>query len=426
MGRPKKIALAFKIRPKYAQRLQDGGKIMNVSSKRRLFLSITLLGGMVAVAIFYWYSFLKDREETDNAYVMADYATISPRIPGTIEKIFVENDQLVKQGDILLQLDKKDYELQYEQALAIFERLEAEVKAAEINTELTHFGTTSGHEAASAAARQARDQRERSLSQLRELDEKKKAAIADLELAQKEHHRITSLYETGAIAKKEKDSVDRQLKLAQARLNAIQREIEAANAAVQAATKEIERQEALLKKASSELKKVQLEEQRLLALKAQLKEAKARLLIASNNLKYCQITAPITGYVAQKRCQVGDRVAPGQPLMAIVPLDEVYVEANFKETELRNIRINQPVKIRPDIYPGLELKGRVVGIRAGTGVAFSLLPPENATGNWIKVVQRVPVKIRFEEPLPKEYPLRVGCSLKVTVYTKDRSGKPLN
>ncbi|MFN3534441.1 MAG: HlyD family efflux transporter periplasmic adaptor subunit, partial [Desulfatiglandales bacterium] len=145
---------------------------------------------------------------------------------------------------------------------------------------------------------------------------------------------------------------------------------------------------------------------------------KAMYELAILNLSYCKIEAPISGQVAQKRIQVGDRVSPGQPLMAIVPLDKVYVEANFKETQLKEIRKGQEAIIRPDMYPGIRLKGRVVGIRAGTGAAFSLLPPENATGNWIKVVQRVPVRIELEDKDLQERPLRIGTSLHVTVLIR--------
>ena len=142
-------------------------------------------------------------------------------------------------------------------------------------------------------------------------------------------------------------------------------------------------------------------------------------------LSYCNITAPIDGFIAQKHIQKGDRIQPSQILMAVVPLEGVYIEANYKETQLTHVRIGQPVDIEADIYPGYTFKGKVAGIRAGTGAAFSLLPPENATGNWIKVVQRVPVKIRLDKAPPPDHPLRVGLSLIATILTKDRRGSML-
>jgi len=155
------------------------------------------------------------------------------------------------------------------------------------------------------------------------------------------------------------------------------------------------------------------------AMKDRLKiESKAAKLI----LSYCRIKAPISGYITRKHVQVGNHIQPGMPFLAIVPIKEIYVQANFKETQLRDVRLGQPVKIHADIYPDFTYHGKVVGIGAGTGAAFSLLPPENATGNWIKVVQRIPVRIQLTPPPPREHPLRVGLSLEVTIFTNDRRG----
>jgi membrane fusion protein (multidrug efflux system) len=148
----------------------------------------------------------------------------------------------------------------------------------------------------------------------------------------------------------------------------------------------------------------------------------ADLEAARLNLSYCVIAAPIEGYVAQKNIQVGDRIQPGQALMAVVPLSKIYVEANFKETQLTNVRIGQSASISADIYPGYSYTGKVSGIRAGTGAAFSLIPPENATGNWIKVVQRIPVRIELDKQPLLDHPLRVGASLDVTIDVADTSG----
>jgi membrane fusion protein (multidrug efflux system) len=143
---------------------------------------------------------------------------------------------------------------------------------------------------------------------------------------------------------------------------------------------------------------------------------------AELNLSYCTIVAPIEGMTSKKAIEVGQRIQPGQPLFAVVPLQGVYVEANYKETQLTNVRVGQPVEIRADIYPGHVYYGKVDSLSAGTGAAFSLLPPENATGNWVKVVQRVPVKVILNEPPPVEKPLRVGLSVEATIDTTNRDG----
>ncbi|MDY0042088.1 MAG: HlyD family secretion protein, partial [Desulforhabdus sp.] len=195
--------------------------------------------------------------------------------------------------------------------------------------------------------------------------------------------------------------------------------------ALAAVLQEIERARAQLESALADRLQVDVEENKLAALQAKRAEMQAELRLAELNLSYCTIKAPIAGYIAQKRIQVGDRVQQGGALLAVVPLQEVYIEANFKETELENVRLGQTAEARADLYPDYTYRGKVVGIRAGTGAAFSLLPPENATGNWIKVVQRIPVKIKLDAPPPPDYPLRVGLSLEVTISTANHTGPRL-
>ncbi len=153
-----------------------------------------------------------------------------------------------------------------------------------------------------------------------------------------------------------------------------------------------------------------------------VQQALAAVREAELNLSYCTITAPINGWVSQRAVDVGQHVQPGQELMAVVPLQAVYIEANYKETELTGVRVGQPVEIQADIYPGHVFRGRVDSLSAGTGAVFSLLPPENATGNWVKVTQRVPVKIALDQPFPPNLPLRVGLSVVVTIDTTSKSG----
>jgi len=396
---------------------------MNKRKARMLILVALILAG-IGTFVF-WSLFVKDRVSTDNAYVMAESATVSSRVPGNVNAIFVENDMKVEPGQLLLELDATDYEIQYKQALANVERLRAEIDAMKVDLELTSEGTSASLDGTKAGLMGSREQSERLSHLLAQLNEKKLALEAELELAQKEHVRVRNLYERGVLPKKAKDVADKNLTQAEAQLNGVKEEIKAAQKALSASLKDVERMEAMLKKSRSELKQTELKRERLKGLEAQLKEATARLEMAEQNLQYCKVKAPISGYIAQKRVQVGDRVTPGQPLLSVVPLEKVYVEANFKESQLKDIRIGQRAIVEPDAYPGLRLEGMVSGIRAGTGAAFSLLPPENATGNWIKVVQRVPVRIDFLTPFEKAKPLMVGFSLKVTVFTKDKTGPRL-
>jgi len=151
--------------------------------------------------------------------------------------------------------------------------------------------------------------------------------------------------------------------------------------------------------------------------------AVAAVRIAAINLAYTQIKAPVGGVVAQRTVQLGQRVAPGTPLMAVVPLDSLWIDANFRETQLADLRVGQPVAIKADIYGrSITFHGKVLGLGAGSGNAFALLPPQNASGNWIKIVQRVPVRIALDPAELRKTPLRIGLSVDVTVNTKDRSG----
>lgn len=387
-------------------------------NKNRFWVVVPIIVIVLAGGVFYWYAFLYGKVSTDNAYVLADSATVSSRIPGNVLSIHVQNDTLVKEGDLLLELDPTDYSLQLRQAEANLERLKAEVRAMEVELELTERTSESNYKGAMAGVRQAREQKRRLEELLGELREKKRAVEAELELASKEHLRVSNLYENGVVPKRTKDLTDKTYTQAKAQLASVEAEIQAALKGILAAEREIERQEALLKKAMAELKTVDLKKEKLEALKAQEKESIARYELARQNLFYCKVVAPISGQVAQKRVQVGDRVNPGQALLAIVPLHKVYVEANFKETQVEKIRPGMEAFLWPDMYPKVKLKGKVTSLRAGTGAAFSLLPPENATGNWIKVVQRIPVRIELEGGNPKDTPLRVGSSVRVTVYTK--------
>jgi membrane fusion protein (multidrug efflux system) len=202
-------------------------------------------------------------------------------------------------------------------------------------------------------------------------------------------------------------------------------EIDAAKASLEAVDQEVKQAQAQLRASQGDRLQVEVLSHRIAALSGEKQEARGKLIAAQLNLSYCIISAPISGYIAQKNVQLGDRVQSGQPLMAVVPLQDIYVEANLKETQLEHIRLGQLATIKADVYPNYTYHGKVVGIRAGTGASFSLLPPENATGNWIKVVQRVPVKILLDKPPPAEYPLRLGLSLHVTIFTLDQSGPRL-
>lgn len=381
--------------------------------------------GALIIGVAVWWYYSSRYVSTDNAYVVADSATVSSRIPGRIIKVYVENDDPVKEGALLLELDPADYEMKVKEAEAALKALQEEYNLHKANLAYIETTMTANVDSARAALNMAKDRERQAQKKIEEVEEKRKSAEADLKHAERDYKRFEALYGQKAVAEREFDRTRTAYKKALAQYEAITAELASARIAANSARKDTERAMAQLRIAEAQDLQVQMERYRVTNLEAKIEKAQAELELARLQLSYCKIYASITGYVAQKRFQVGDWVQPGQPLLAIVPLQDVYVEANFKETQLKEMRIGQKAKIKADTYPGYTYRGKVVGIRAGTGAAFSLLPPENATGNWIKVVQRVPVKIILDEPPPPEYPLRVGLSLEVKVDISDKTGPKL-
>jgi membrane fusion protein (multidrug efflux system) len=400
----------------YVKRANNRQRMKKLLWVVAVFISVAILAGA------YWLFILRFRESTDNAYVVADSARISSRVPGTVLQVMVENDVPVERGQILLVLDYRDYQAVVNQTKGALAKIEGEIQAIKTSTSLTDTQTEAHLQEAKAKLQESRDNKDERLHRLKELQKRWVAANADLEKARRDSKRFDNLFNTGVIAEEQRDTAHTNLVKAKAIVEATDAELAAVKASLQAIQQEVEQAQAQLQATLSQRKQVEVLTHKLAALQGERQEAEGKLQAAQLNLSYCTIPAPISGYIAQKNVQVGDRVQTGQPLMALVPLRQVYVEANLKETQLKNVRLGQPVTIKADVYPAYTYYGKVDGIRAGTGASFSLLPPENATGNWIKVVQRVPVKISLDEPPPAEYPLRIGFSLHVTISTRNRSG----
>jgi membrane fusion protein (multidrug efflux system) len=380
-----------------------------------------VLGGLVLLAavVAYWWFFMHGLVKTDDAYVHADVASISSRIPGTVSDVLVDHDQRVEKGQLLVQLDQTDYRIAADEAAAVVARREADVKATAVNIDLIDKETAARIQSAQATLQKDVNQKQTIYHQIQELEKNRQAAQADLDFARKEYRRYEALYKQGRLASEAKrDETRTAFEKARANVKALDAHIEALKSSLQAAEDEIHQATADLDLAQSQRDNIAIERHRLESLKAQAAEERANLEQARMNLSYCTIKAPIAGQVAQKDIQVGDRVQPSQPFMAIVPLHRIYVRANYKETDLEHIRVGQPAKIKADSYPGYVYHGKVASIAAGSGAAFALLPPENASGNWIKIVRRVPVKIELDGVPSSDHPLRVGLSLEVTIDTR--------
>ena len=346
---------------------------------------LTLLASVVVVAGLGWaaYEYLvaSHYEDTDNAYVQGDVIQITPQIGGTVASILANDTDYVKAGQTLVQLDPADAKVALDQAKAALAQAVRQARTLYANN------TTLTAQIA-----------------LREADINK--AKVDVERASDDLKRRQSLSGNGAVSQEE-------LKHAQQQLESAQSTLAAAQAGVVTAHEQLNSNQTLTEGASIEQQpSVQL--------------AAARLREAFLATQRTALLAPVEGYVAKRTVQLGQRVAAGTPLMSVIPLKDVWVEANFKEVQLRNIRIGQPVTLVADQYgKKVSYSGTVSGLGAGTGAAFSLLPAQNATGNWIKVVQRVPVRMALDPKQLAEHPLRVGLSMTVEVDVRNTDGLAL-
>lgn len=369
------------------------------SHKRKLvfilFLVVAIpLGGYYGFKMWAHYS---THVSTDNAYVQADAAQITPRLQGAVAEVLVHENWWVKPGQVLVRLDPRDYE----------------VRLAEAQAALTHAQETVDQLFAAVAV--AEERKKAVQAQIQAAQAEVAAAQAEFRWAELDFQRAKQLVEEKVAPVQRFDRAKTLYDAALSRVHAKQQQLAEAKKAETTRARELEQARAALGSASANERFAH----------SLVKQAQTAVREAELNLSYCTLVAPIEGIVSRKAIEVGQRVQPGQPLMAVVPLHKVYIEANYKETQLTEVRVGQPAEIRADIYPGHVFRGKVESLSGGTGAAFSLLPPENATGNWVKVVQRLPVKIVLEKPPPLELPLRVGLSVEVSINISDRQGARL-
>ena len=351
-------------------------------ARKRLLLLAT--GAFIVLALAYaiwWFLFGSHFESTDDAYVHGNLVQITPQVPGTVVAIEADDTESVKAGQPMVRLDPADTDVALQQAEAKLAQTVRQVRTLYVQNDAL---------AADVDVRQADIER----------------AQADLTRAQSDLKRRQALGRSGGVSGEEILHAETALKTAQSGLAQ-------ARAALASARARLATNLALTQGTD-------------VAQHPDVREAAAALRNAWLNQSRTVLPAPVSGIVARRNAQVGQRVAPGSVLMNIVPLDQVWVEANFKEGQLRHMRIGQPVTMKADLYGGdVVYHGKVIGLDAGTGSAFALLPAQNATGNWIKVVQRVPVRIALDPEDLKQHPLRIGLSMDVEVDIGKDDGKPL-
>jgi membrane fusion protein (multidrug efflux system) len=333
--------------------------------RRRGLLILALVAVLGAIGYgSYWLMVARYYESTDDAYVDGDLVQITSEVPGTVLELRADDTQGVQANQLLLQLDPADAQVAMSNAEARLGRAVREVR--------TLFATA---------------------QQLR-------AQIADREIALKraedDYGRRQNLLQDGAVSSEELSHTQDSVVQIKADLTEAREQLKATTAQIDGTTVETN---------------------------PQVLAAEAAVRDAALALRRTHIVAPVTGEVARRSVQVGQQVAPGTPLMAVVPLEDVWVDGNFKEVQLAQMRVGQPVEVSADVYGGsVKYHGKLVGLSAGSGNAFALLPSQNASGNWIKIVQRVPVRIALDPQELKAHPLRVGLSTTVTVAIRDTSG----
>ena len=409
------------------------------------------LAGLVAIGILGWggWAWYKSSHEvaTDDAYVEGTISPVSAKVAGHIVELKVNDNQAVRANDVLLRVDPRDFEAKRDQARAAVAVAEANVRAARAELPLARETTRSQVDEVKAALEGTRvgvKSSESAVDETRARLESKRAAAAasradvaaaesNLRKAKRDLDRMAQLMKNDYVSRREHDdavaaleNAEAQLEASRRRLAAIEREVQQSEAEVasrvlgtEQARSRVAELRGTLSKAESQQGTVSVKQAELARAEALLKSAQADLAVAELNLEHAIVRAPIDGVVAKRSVEVGQIVQPGQPLLALVPLRDVWVIANFKETQLTRIRPGQKAEVRVDTFSGTVFTGTVDSISAGTGSRFSLLPPENATGNWVKVVQRVPVKILLDgKSVGNPQPLRAGMSAYVVVKTR--------
>lgn len=400
---------------------------------RKLLRALAFLSLLVAVAIgslFAW-RFFSSYESTDDAQVDGHINDISSRIHGYVLEVLVDNERFVKAGDVLARIDPQDYQVALAQAEADLAAAEASAQGFRTNVPITSVATASQLTSARSGkvdAIAALAGAERQLSAVRSRLATVRATVREAEATYKKISddvvRYKLLVDKDEISQQIYDNALNSANSANATVEArragvteAEDNVRVAQAAVDQASARIAQADASIQAALTAPEQVAVSQARAKTSEAEVLQKRAALAQARLNLSYCTIVAPVSGFVEKKNVEVGSNVTPGQELMALVPVDDIWVTADFKETQLRHIKAGQRVIFGVDAY-GREYKGRVAAIGGASGSRLSLLPPENATGNFVKVVQRLPVRIEIDPGQNNDHWLRPGMSVEPKVYVQ--------
>ena len=403
--------------------------------RRRLklgrLLVVVAVVAVVAAGGWYLWRYLNTYEDTDDAQIDGHINAVSGRISGNVIAVMAEDEQYVKAGDVLVRIDPRDFEVALAKAEADLRDAEATLESSRIDVPITGANTASQLKSANSGRADAQAFLVGSQRQLDAAQARLESAQAQVREAEANYKktgddvtRYKLLVDKNEIPRQQYDTAVSAAAAAQATVDArkaavreAEQNIVVAQSAVEQANDRITQAEATVESAMTAPKQVAVTEARAKAALAQVAQKRALVEQAKLNLTYCTITAPVTGIVGKKTVELGQNISPGQQLMAVVPLDDLWVTANFKETQLARMNPGQHVRFSVDAY-SKEYTGVVQGVGGASGSRFSLLPPENATGNYVKVVQRIPVRINLDPGQNGDHRLRPGMSVDPKVYVE--------
>lgn len=403
--------------PNNAQQLHEDITKNKARNKKAIILGVLLC--LILGTAGYLYATWGE-EETDDAFVEGHIHSVTPRVSGFVNTVAVEDNQRVEAGQLLVELDPTDLEVALAQAKADLSTAESQLAAQEMQAPLTLRETDSRVTQASSQLASLY----RSLQQAAEEEEAARQAVEQAKAVEAQAALDMARYETlikdRVVSQSAYDNARTQLAKARAELGSAQAKMLALTHKRGSLQQDVDRLKAEVRLADTGHDQARIDDKQTLAQRARVELARAKVRQAELNLSYTRICAPVAGFITKRNIEAGQQVAAGQMLLAVVPLDnkDLWVTANFKETQLTNVRPGQHVTVKVDAYPDVTIRGTVESLMAGTGSAFSLFPPENASGNFVKVVQRIPVRIKLDTDSPDMPQLRVGMSVVPIIHTR--------
>jgi membrane fusion protein (multidrug efflux system) len=382
------------------------------------FRIAVIIGVVVLLVVgFFVYRYISSYEDTDDAEIDGHINSTSARVSGHVTKLDIVDNQYVQGGALLVEIDPTDYQVAFDRAKADYEDAQAAASAAGVNVPIMDVNTTSQVSATEADVASARAGIAAARQQFDAAKAQRDEAEANNVKAQNDLVRYKQLVDKQEVSQQQYDQALAAARADAAAVASAHAMADAAQSQVIQAQGKLVQAEANLRYAQTAPRQMQISRSRAASAEAQVMQKKAALDQAQLNLQYTKVIAPVAGVVSDRTVEVGQNVAPGQELMKVIPLSDIWITANFKETQLRYMKVGQPVTIEVDAN-GRKYKGKVNSIAGASGARFSLLPPENATGNYVKVVQRIPVKIVLDPGENNDQSLRPGMSVEPKVWIR--------